>query len=171
MSVLADAISVIVSRTAIDKAYPGGWAGFERDAPRDTTCTDGYLARAGFLAAADAEYFLRVLGAAGLAVERGGIAVDAVLVDQNLGAARPCLWLELGRERDGTRAAWHSAARRGTLHVPACWEPARGRRVGEAAGRAFGSLVRYLKTEDSVDWYHDRGSGRLVSMARPFTAH
>lgn len=171
MSVLADAISVIVARAAIDKHYPGGWHGFERDAPRETTCTDGYLARAGFYAQEDADYFLQLIAAAGLVLEKNGAAVDAVLVDQNLGPARPCLWLELGRERDGTRAAWHAAARRGTLHVPAGWEPVRGRRLGDRPGRAFGTLVRFLKTEDSVDWYHDRGSGRLVSMLRPFTAH
>jgi hypothetical protein len=171
MSVLAEAISVIISRAAIDKGYPGGYAGFERDAPAETTCTDGHLARVGFYAMEDAQFFLRMLAASGIVIERDGIAVDAVLIDQNLGPARQCLWIELGRERDGSLVCWHAAARRGVLHVPHEWRPLRGPRLGDAPGRPFAKLVRYIKTEDSLDWYHDRRSGRLVSMTSPFVAH
>ena len=172
MSVLAEAISVIISRAAIDKSYPGGYAALERDAPTETICTDGYLVRVGFYAMDDAQFFLRMLAASGLVIERHGIAIDAVLIDQNLGPSRTCLWIELGRERDGTLVCWHAAARRGALHVPIDWEPGRGPRLGDSPGRAFAKkLVRFIKTEDSLDWYHDRRSGRLVSMPSPFVAH
>ena len=171
MSVLVEGINVIISHAAVEHVYPGGLAALERDAPLETFCTDGYLVRVGFYAQADAEYFAGMLVASGLAAPVRGIAIDFVIVDQNLGPQQPCLWLEMGRERDGTRVGWHAAARRGSVHVPALWEPSAGPRLGDVPGRAFAKLVRYIKTEDSVDWYHDRRSGRLVSMQRPFVSH
>ena len=171
MSVLAEAISVVISRAAVDRAYRGGIAALARDCPAQTFCTDGYLARAGFMSIRDAAFFTRMLEASGLVAQVNGVAADFVVVDQNLGPSQPCLWLELGRERDGTPVAWHAAARRGDRHVPDAWQPTRGVRIGDAPGRPFAKFVRFVGTEDRLDWYHDRRSGRLVAMARPFVAH
>lgn len=171
MSVLIEAISVVVSRSAVDRAYPGGIHALARVAPRETFCTDGYLVRIGFYAPEDAAYFAAMLEASGLRAEAAGAAADFVVVDQNLGPAKPCLWLETGRERDGTPVGWHALARRGVLHVPNEWRPVSGTRIGDAPGRPFSKFVRRVGREDRLDWYHDRRSGRLISMARPFPAH
>lgn len=171
MSVLVEAISVVVLRSAIDAHYPGGVRALERDSPGGTFCTDGYLARAGFLAQKDAEFFASMLEASGLVENVKGTAADFVIVDQNLGPARPCLWLEQGRERDGTPVVWHAVARRGALHVPNGWQPLTNLRIGVAPGRPFGKFVRFLRTEGDLDWFHDRRSGRLLATQRYLIAH
>lgn len=171
MSVLAEAISVVAVRAAVEKHYAGGLAALARDAVREMFCYDGYLVRAGFFSMEDANFFAEVLQAGGLTRERNGAAADFALLDQNVGPRGHCLWLDFGKERDGTPVCWHAAARRGTLHAPIGWRPERGMRVGDAPGRPFERFVRFLKSEDQVDWYHDRRSGRLIGMPRPFVAH
>lgn len=171
MSVLTEAISVVVLRAAAEKAYAGGAAGLASDAPGETFCADGYLLRVGFFNPEDARFFVDLLVAGGLERSRNGIAADFVVVDQNVGPLTPCLWLETGTERDGTPVAWHAAARRGDLHAPIGWRPLRGGRLGDWPGRPFSRLVRFVKREDRTDWFHDRHTGRLVGMPRPFTAH
>jgi hypothetical protein len=66
MSVLAEAISVIVCNAALQQGYPGAVAGFAADVPAGSFCTDGLIARAGFLAIEEAEFFLGLLRASGV---------------------------------------------------------------------------------------------------------
>jgi hypothetical protein len=140
MSVLAEAFSVIVSRAAIDRTYPGGVEAFRRDAPAGTFCTDGLLARAGFPTRASADFFAALLRASGLTQLVGGHAADFVLIDEQSGPLAPCLWLEHGRDRRGLRLCWHAVGRRGVLHVPEGWEPEADRLPGSALAQRPGGL-------------------------------
>ena len=171
MSILCEAISVVISRAAVVRGYPGGLARLAAESPVSTFCADGYLVRAGFYRMEQANYFVEILKAAGLVETARGAAADFVIVDQNLGPATLCLWLEFGRERDGTPVAWHAAARRGSIHAPIGWRTTSGVRVGDVPGRPFANLVRFLRQESGVDWYHDRRSGRLVATPASFIAH
>jgi len=170
MSVLAEAISVIVNQAALEDHYPGGARAFALDAPPGTFCSDGLLARAGFLAMDQAEYFAALLGACGLRAAAAGGAADWVVVDRNLGPLQPCLWIEFAHDRRGIPLCWHAAARRGALCAPAGWEPPAAP-VGQALGRAFSSQVRRLRSERNLEWYCERQSGRVFSAPRPFIPH
>jgi hypothetical protein len=55
MTVLVEAISVIIRRKAIDKNFPGGWDDFVKDVPNQTLCADDKLAQVGFMSPQDAK--------------------------------------------------------------------------------------------------------------------
>jgi hypothetical protein len=167
MSVLAEAISVVVCRAAIDHSYMGGMAAFERDAPSGTFCSDGLLARAGFYTVEQAEYFVAVLRACGLRSDASGVAADCVVVDRNLGPMKTCLWVEFGYNRAGIALCWHTAGRRGNLCAPAGWTPP-SKPIGDAPGQAFGRQVRLVQRDHRMEWFRERGSGRLLAIP-PFT--
>jgi hypothetical protein len=171
MSVLAEAFSVVVPVSVLKRGYPDGLDGFARDCPNGSFCSDGVLARVGFLARKDAEYFLSMLTSAGLTVKSRDVYIDAALIDQNTGPVATCLWLELGRERDGTPVCWHVAARRGVLHVPEGWEPSPSFNAAGFLGRPFGKLLRHLRGEAGRDWFHDRSSGKVFSTPRAIVLH
>jgi len=171
MSVLAEAVSVIVPRAVIDRAYPGGLDAFLRDCPNRTVCTDGLLVRAGFLKHEDAEYFAGLLAAEGLRVRERDVFVDVAIVDQNTGPLAVCLWLEFARERDGTPVCWHAAARRGALHVPEGWEREVSLTQARFIGRPFVEQLRFLRAEARLDWFHDRASGRVFAAPPMFPVH
>lgn len=171
MTVLAEAISVVISRTASARHYPGGLQELARVCPRETFCADAHLVRAGFYSMEDAQFLAHMLEASGLAGTVGGHAADFVLIDQNLGPLAPCLWIEFKRERDGTPVCWHALGRRDALMVPVGWRRERRNALADVPGAPFTRFVRRIASEENVDWYHDRRSGRLVSLARPFAVH
>lgn len=121
MSVLAEGISVIACKAAIDRSYAGGMAGFKRDAPHGTFCSDGLLARAGFASTEEARFFLALLGAGGLCTTVKSVAADCVIVDAKAGPLQPCRWVEFAIDRSAIPLCWHTAGRRGRLCAPAGW--------------------------------------------------
>ena len=59
MAVLVEAISVVVRREAIDRSFAGGWDSFVSLVPNATLCSDGQLARVGFMDPKAVERFVR----------------------------------------------------------------------------------------------------------------
>ncbi|MSR00717.1 MAG: hypothetical protein EXR88_04915 [Gammaproteobacteria bacterium] len=110
MAVLAEALSVIIKRTAIDGRFQGGWSAFLAQLPQKTLCDDGELARVGFNDSVDAEKFVTALTLAGLDFvdEANGGARDLAVVDQLAGITTLCDWLEYGQvdlEEGGVKVA------------------------------------------------------------------
>ncbi len=97
MSVLVEAISVIVKASAIETTYPGGWESFTGFVPNQTLCADGDLVRVGFMSPRDTKEFVDELERMGLRYLSGGMAVDMVVADQRQGLACRCDWAEFGR--------------------------------------------------------------------------
>lgn len=124
MSVLCEAISVIVTRNALDVAYPGGLRGYERDCPNSTFCADEHLTRVGFMHPDDVEEFLESLQRrSGLTVMEAGRFIDIAVVDQMTGPTRVCEWLDFTSSGGVTRA-WLAGETPGELVPPAGWRPA-----------------------------------------------
>ena len=59
MAVLVEAISVVVRRVAIDRAFDDGWKAFVSRVPNATLCADDQLARVGFMDLKAVENFLK----------------------------------------------------------------------------------------------------------------
>ena len=97
MAVLVEAVSVIVRRDAIDRAYEGGWNAFVSAVPNATLCSDGEIARVGFTSTDEVESFVRLLEYRGLTFRQGGQAKDIAIVDQHRGPTTRCEWLDFGR--------------------------------------------------------------------------
>lgn len=171
MSVLAEALSVLVENAVLAQRYPGGVEGFARDCPRASFCSDGRISRAGFLSPRDTRFFLGLLEACGLHWAGGAHAPEVALVDQNVGLLHPCLWVEFGHARDGIPSCWHAAHRPGRLVVPAQWPAQRDEAFETTPDVAFPRQVRFLRTEDRLDWYQDRRTGALLYVDSPFVTH
>jgi hypothetical protein len=125
VSVLCEAISVIVSRTALDTCYPGGVVGYELHCPNSTFCHDEWLTRVGFMHPDDVGAFVEALvRRTGLSFVEAGRFVDIAIVDQVSGPTRPCDWLDFSRKSGVTRA-WLSGRDPGELATPPGWAPGR----------------------------------------------
>lgn len=175
MAVLVEAISVIVRRDSIDDRYVGGWGAFEQHVPNATLCTDGSLARVGFMGPPDAKAFIADLETAGLRFLVDGVATDMAVVDQQQGLLNPCRWLAFGRRRleaDRTVAMCWRAGRdgpAGPLATPPGWEfegslsqQFRFVPTNEVADRL--QLLR--KDDHGQDVYLDLDTGREIYIAR-----
>jgi len=99
MPVLVEALSVVIKAERLKAVYPGGWDAFVADAPNDTLCSDGTVARLGFMTLDDVRACIRGLEALGLVHLRDGLAQDLVVVDQQRGPVDRCDWVEFGRVR------------------------------------------------------------------------
>lgn len=97
MSVLVEAISVIVRKDAITAKYPGGVAAFRADVPNDTFCDDGQIIRVGFMSPEDVQGYIEGLGLAGLTYLSGGMSIDLTVADQQRGLMARCDWAECFR--------------------------------------------------------------------------
>ncbi len=93
MSVVCDCISVVVRCEQVELGYPGGLTAYKADAPNDTYCSDGHIARIGFMTPWNADAFIERLTGHGFAFVRDGEYADIAVIDQHAGLARPCWWL------------------------------------------------------------------------------
>jgi hypothetical protein len=95
MSVLIEAISVVVLRETIARRYDGGWPSFVANAVNRTLCADSEVARLGFMHPDDVSAYVAHLERRGFVfLGPTGEAVDIVVVDQLEGPTTPCRWIE-----------------------------------------------------------------------------
>ncbi|WP_235864841.1 hypothetical protein [Pseudothauera lacus] len=98
MAVLAEAISVIVRKDAVNQRLAGGDERFRALLPNRTLCEDDALYRIGFLSPAETQRFTDALQDAGLCfIGDNGEAVDLAVADQQHGPTTACAWLGFGR--------------------------------------------------------------------------
>jgi hypothetical protein len=97
MAVLVEGISVVVRRDSIGRRFVGGWPAFVSCVPNSTLCTDGKLARVGFLDPTAVEEFIHKLEHSGLTFLDADRCVDIVVVDQQHGTTKRCEWVEFAR--------------------------------------------------------------------------
>ncbi|MCC7547953.1 MAG: hypothetical protein IT532_09315 [Burkholderiales bacterium] len=170
MSVLAEALSVLVENRILTQRYPGGVEGFARDCPSAGFCSDGRISRVGFLSPRDTRFFLGVLEACGLHCGGESRVPEVAIVDQNVGLLHPCLWLESGHAQ-GIPLCWHAAHRPGRLVIPRAWSNKQSEAFEPLPDVPFPRLMRFLRTEDRLDWYQNRRTGELVYVDSPFVTH
>ena len=171
MSILTEALSIVVENRVLARRYPGGVAGFARDCPNASFCTDGRLSRVGFLSPRDTRFFLGLLEAAQLHARGPARAPEVAVVDQNVGLLHPCLWIEFGYSEEGLPVCWHAAHRPGRLAVPPDWRAEQASAFETLPDVPFPRLMRYLRTEDRLDWYQNRRTGELLYIDTPFVTH
>jgi tetratricopeptide (TPR) repeat protein len=163
MAVLIEGYSVVVRNSTIAARYPDGVEGYERDCPNGSFCSDAHLSRVGFMVQRDADYFVAGLAAKGLTPYRNDAAEDVALLDAVEGLVLPCDWLEVGRYR-GVTLAWLAGSEPGDLHAPAGWD-FESAMVYMPAHEARERL-EFLRSEDDVDVYQDRATGKEYYIGR-----
>jgi hypothetical protein len=184
MAVLVEAISVVVRRDAIDEKLPGGWETFIDEVSNNTLCTDGELARVGFMSPQDVEEFVMFLRIGGLTFVEEGKAVDLSVVDMQRGPSMPTDWLEFAHvpyQTDGkpVAACWlfegpriaagiHMKSTTMNIAVPQGW------RYEESLSANFGFVptedtddrLQFLRHENGADVFKDRATAKEVFVGR-----
>ena len=175
MAVLAEGISVIVRRDAIDTKYPGGWKVYVDAAPSETLCHDDKLARIGFTTPHAAEAFIARVTANGLTYLVDGEAQDIAVVDQQHGPMTTCGWLEFAKlpfgEAGGqVSACWFFGSPRIAAGV---YFPNKSLELSTPPGWRFeGSLShRYTfvpmeDSEDKSEFFQNEDGAQSTSMAQ-----
>lgn len=180
MAVLVEAISVVVRRDAIDRSFAGGWGGFVSCVPNATLCTDGQLARVGFMDPQAVGKFVEGLRAGGLVFLRSGRCIDIVVIDQQRGPTMPCEWIEFaqipfGKSGGMVAASWlfegprlaagiHLPGKSIELATPSGWtfEGSMSHRFSFVPNEDVGERLKYLRTEGGLDVFLDTSTGKEV---------
>ena len=180
MAVLVEAISIIVRRDSIDRSFRGGWEVFVSSVLNATLCTDGQLARVGFMDPDATGRFVTHLQSGGLDFLPQEKCVDIAVVDQQWGSTAPCDWLEFGwfpfgEEGGWVSACWLSEGSRiatgihlpGTtleLAIPQGWEyeTSLSKSFTFVPTEDMHDRLQYLRTEAGLDVFLDSSTGREV---------
>lgn len=166
MSVLAEALSVIVRVATLNTEYPGGLSRYKAACPNRSFCCDGYLTRVGFMAPADVRAFVDELQDAGLILFHDGAFKDMAVVDQIAGPTASCDWLEGGRHTDGYSAVWLKGSHPVDLAVPDGWTPDVSRDMTFVSDAELSERVLPLGDEGDSDVYLDFRTGKEVYVWR-----
>ena len=174
MPVLVEAISLVVRRDAIDEHITQGWSGFTSCAPNQTLCTDGELARVGFMAPDHVGEFIETLERHGLQFMSDGKCVDMSVVDQREGPTTACEWLKFGQlpvEGGVVSACWLDGSPNAaglSVAVPEGWTY-----IGSLSHDfkftptdKVNSELEFIRSDEAVDVYRDRNSGEELFVAK-----
>jgi len=156
LSVLIEAVSLVVPAVTIDDVWPGGTTAFlhyvmsggegaARHAIRDATLVS--------VSFAEKEYAQRVVDqirAHGLVELNGKRATDLVIVDEAKGPLLPCQWLAWRQHPDGFTFAWMTNIAPGPMVTPADWVADPGRRLTAAGRRAVEHERMFKLAEDDA---------------------
>jgi len=174
MSVLIEATSVVIRRSAIDEKYPGGLDAFIRNAPRQF-CRDKFLVRVGFMATEDVRPYIEMLESHGLVfLNEKEEAVDLLVADQLSGITTACDWAyfhHLYFDRDSQEkvaACTHNDAPKELLHSPFNWkfEGSLSQSFGFTPTEYKDKSLEFLRHENGVDVYLSRLTGKEMYTGR-----
>ena len=167
MSVLVEAVCLVVPRILLEDRYPGGTRAYLRELNRPSSearyaITDNHLVCASYFDVFAAERAAIPLLDFGFVELDNETFHDFAIVDQESGPTRSCLWLMWTGDSAGFTLAWFSGAGPGDLVTPAGWTakiPSRLRRpdIRNIPGRAL-----RLAVDDGVETWLDFDTGRLL---------
>lgn len=166
MSVLCEALSVVVRQDVVARAYGGSVGQFRADCPNTTLCEDGYLLRVGFMRPDDVGLWVRWLQRNGLVFVQDGRCVDIAVVDQHHGPTAPCDWLEFRQGEGGPPRCWRRGSPEGELATPTgwIWKPETFTYV---PNEEVPQRLVYLGNRHAVDVYHDTATGKEQHIGGP----
>src|SRR5690349_1234895 len=112
MSLLVEAISVVILRSSLEKKYPGGTSGFlcrlasQRSSEHRYVCSDSHLVCRSYFTPVATDRSAEPLLNAGLTDIATNVFIDFAIVDQHYGPALQCSWLAWNHEPGGYTHAW-----------------------------------------------------------------
>jgi len=159
MSVLADALSVVIRCRTLEAKYPGGEAAYREHFPGEFYCSDGQVARAKFYCVEEMFPFVERLTLWGLSLEPDWAPADIALIDGEGGIRNACDWLEFGMHEDGFPIAWLRGEEPVPLATPDGWEPSDSLELMRIAEEECAERLMLLAEEDGVKVYLDLATG------------
>jgi hypothetical protein len=166
MSVLVEALTLLIQRSVLDSAYPGGADAFllsvsEPSSPARRLCADDRLVSVSFLNPDDAEMVAAPLREFGLVEVDGTNFCDLAYVDQHFGPTMPCPWIEWERHREGFTHAWLAGTPPGDMAAPADWTPEQSRELTRHDVRDQSHMFK-LAEDDGFEYWLDLNTGRQI---------
>jgi hypothetical protein len=172
MPVLVEANSIIVRVAAIHDRFAGGFAAFANDVPNSTLCSDGEVARVGFMNPNDgSDYIDRLIGF-GLIFKRGEQCEDIGVAIQSEGLALPCDWLDYGTIEiapgQSVCAVWLKGSAGRQVFCPERWsyEKSLSRQYTVVPPQHVGKALTFLRHDNGIDVYRDALTGKEVFIGR-----
>ena len=183
MAVICEALSVVVRIDSIKKYLKGGARNFMNKVPNSTYCSDGDLARVGFMAPDAVGKFIESLQSDGLQFNqmidsKSDIREidDIVVVDQIRGPTLECNWIEFGQlslGEDKVSACWlfeeerkgygtHFPSKQMTLATPRNWSPSDLTFVEDSK---INKKLKFLRKEEGTDVFWDLENKKEVFIA------
>ena len=172
MSVLIEALSLVVQRITLDLSWPGGADAFLEamcapECPARRLCSDDKLVSVSFLSPDDALVVVRQLRDHGLVELDEQRFHDLALVDQREGPTMPCAWLEWKQHRDGFTYAWLAGTEPGDMAAPADWTAEQSRRLTRTDTRDEPGRMLKLAEEGDIETWLDFQTGEVtIGMKR-----
>lgn len=168
MSVLIEALCLVVPRSVVDASYPGGTDACRRDALAADIefrycIADDRLTVMSFFDSDAAKSWMARLASHGMVHVHRNESVEMVLVDQRFGPTMPCSWLEWRRHEDGFTYAWLAGTEPGDMVAPVGWMPEQSRQLVRTDIRDEPGRMLRLAEEDGVETWIDFRTGDLVS--------
>ena len=173
MPVLVEANSIIVRVEAVKDRFKGGWAAFADDVPNATLCSDGEIARIGFMNPNDGSDYIDRLVSFGLIFKRGEQCADIGVAIQGDGLALLCDWLDYGTIEiapgQTVCAVWMKGSDGRQVYCPEHWrfERSLSRQYVATPPEHVGKVLTFLRHDNGIDVYHDALSGQDVFIGRP----
>jgi hypothetical protein len=173
MAVLVEANSVIVRVQSIHDRYSGGWAAFDDSVPNNTLCSDGEVARVGFMDPNDSEAFIAGLERGGLAFLRDGKSQDIAFAVQGSGVTVPCDWLDYGHVETKPGETVAAVRLKGTavgqVFCPQGWayEKSLSRQYAVVPPEHLEKSLKFLRHQDGLDVYLNVLTETEVFIGRP----
>lgn len=169
MAVLIEAISVITKLQSIEEH--GGFRQFKRLLNTKTFCSDGYLARIGFMDPMDVEKYCNELKKEGLLHQVKNTAHDFVIVDQQHGCTTPCDWVRVGKVDPGfgiVTCCKHFSDESTQVFTPEGWvySGSLSESFGFATQGSEQAGFRFLRHENGLDVYLSELTGDEVYVGR-----
>ncbi len=165
MSVLIEALCLVVPNKVLDISFPGGASAFlDELSMRDDiryVVTDGTLTAASMFDPAVGSVLAAQLAAHGIVGSENRQAIEFVFADMDVGTTIPCDWIDTARHPHGFMIAWSVPGERGETAVPGDWDPSCTWGLQREDLRDLPDQNMVLANEDGYVTLLDLQTGRL----------
>ena len=168
MSVLVEAIGLVVPRIALDLRFPGGTDGFLAELAHPSSehrhfCLNEDLVSVSYSTPDACDRAALVLVNAGMVEVADCQFQELAIVDQFRGPILQCQWLVWSRDPAGYTCAWLAGRDRGELAAPEGWSADQSRRLSRFGSPSASADVLRLGEENGADVWLDFRSGRVIT--------
>lgn len=168
VSVLIEALALVVPKRVLDVSYPGGIPAFvdalqSADHPPRFVCDgDARLVVASYFDPDHLVHAAESLVAHGIVWVDDGKCVEIACVDQECGPTMPCDWLVVERHRHGFTHAWKTHFDPGDLEVPQGWRLEQSWRLERSDVRAGSEDWLRLDEVDGIETWIDFSTAQMT---------
>jgi hypothetical protein len=167
VSVLIEALTLVVPKVVLDVSYPGGSDAFldallhVAQPPRYICNGDEHLINASFYDPEHIRPAERMLQAQGVIGVDGGKFIEFACLDQRFGPTMPCDWLDFRRHRQGFSYAWLRGSSPGDMAAPDGWTAEQSKRLVRRDIRDEAGRCLLLASENGLETWIDFATGEV----------